>query len=104
MWDFPFVTTCDDRFFSSVRGPHDIVLFAHLPLQAQAMVQFWPFRQHPHFLLQSFLQLHLPRSFFDNFPRMAFGFGILIRGFLVGVSIVDSLFFFSEVADFGDSS
>jgi len=33
-----------------------------------------------------------------------FGFGILIRGFFGGVSICNSPFFISEVADFVDSS
>jgi hypothetical protein len=40
MWDFPFVTTCDDRFFSSVRGPYDFEFFVHALLRAPAMVEF----------------------------------------------------------------
>ena len=104
LWKFdvglPFVTACDNRSFPSVRCSYDFGFFVHALLQAPTTVQFWPIRQHPQFLLQPFLELHLPRSLFVSLPRIPFGFGILIRGFLGGVSLCNSLFFFSEVADF----
>jgi hypothetical protein len=85
MWDFPFVTTCDDRFFSSVRGPYD---FEFLCMHFYEHRQWWNFdrfdniRNSCYNLFCSCICRAVYSSVSRGFP-LSIGFGILIRGFWV---------------------